>query len=87
MMAKQWPDMSQMTCSSSMVLRYASQGDSLAYLACFTQWQLTSICCKRCTRLIKAAEQRKKKKKETRTKTDRRAGSVYLCAPVSVGGS
>lgn len=83
MMAKQWPNMSQMTCSSSMVLCYARQGDSSAYLACFTQWQLTSICCKRCTRLTKAAEQ---EKKDTRTLTDRKTGSMYLCEPVSVGG-
>lgn len=53
MMAKQWPDISQMTCLSWMVLCYASQRDSLAYLAWFTQWQLTNICCKPWTWLIK----------------------------------
>lgn len=57
--------------SSSVALCYASQRDSLAYLACFTQWQSTSICCKPCTWLIKAAEQKEKDK-------DGRANRQYV---------
>lgn len=82
---KQWPDMSQMTCSSSLVLRHASQGDSLSYLACVTQWQLSSICCKPLYMTDKGCWRGKNKKGERLGQ--RQTGCVYLCEPVSVGGS
>lgn len=73
MMAKQWvkwPVLALWCC--------ASQRDSLASLACFTQWQLTSNCCNSCTWLTQAAGQ---KIRDTLNK-DRQANgqSVPLCA-------
>lgn len=79
---KQWPDMSQMTCSSSLVWHRASQGDSSAYLACVTQWQLTSICCKALYMTDKGCWTG-----GGGTLGQRQTGGVYLCEPVSVGGS
>lgn len=67
-----------MTLSSSVGLCCGSQTGSLVSLACFTQWQLTSDCCNSCTSTCC----RQGVKKDTRKK-----GSLYLCAPVSGGGS
>lgn len=51
-----------------------SQRDSLAYLACVAPWQLTGICCDWCRRDKKKVGQRW-------------TGCLYLCEPVSGGGS